>query len=291
MTDPQPYTGHDLEALADMPNYYGWIVDIFRPWLHGHTMEIGTGIGTVAQQILNDVECLDLVEPSDNLKKFLPANLVNDERVSIFTQTLEQRLSEMDADICDAVIMVNVLEHIENDEEALIGLRRVLKTSGHLLLFVPALEALFSDLDRLHGHYRRYHRRQLSELMQKCGFRIKYVRYFDIAGVLPWWLINTIGGKTDFEPKMAKIYDRVAVPLTRTIERLIPPPFGKNLIVIAESMDAENVDTSPSTPLPSKFFVGLALVWGFGLLIAHWRENMWYYSGKIDPFLQLLGLR
>lgn len=274
-----------------MPNYYGWIVDVFRPWLRGYTVEIGTGIGTVAQKILNHVQRLDLVEPSDNLKQFLPAVLTDDERVRIYTQTLEQRLSEMDVDTCDCVVMVNVLEHIEDDEAALEGLRRVIKPGGHLLLFVPALEILYSDLDRLHGHYRRYHRRALSHLLMTCGFRIKYIRYFDIAGVLPWWLINTIGNKTDFDARMAAFYDRVAVPLTRFMERIIPPPFGKNLIVIAESLDHENTDSAPSSSLSDKLFVGLALAWGYGLLIAHWQENMWYYSGKVDPFLQLLGLK
>ena len=291
MRDSKPYKGHDLEALADMPNYYGWIINIFRPWLRGHTMEIGTGIGTVARQIISEVDRLDLVEPSDNLKQFLPLVLADDERVSIFTETLEQRLPEMADGTCDAIVMVNVLEHVEDDEAALGELRRVLKPGGHLLLFVPALQFLFSDLDRLHGHYRRYHNRQLSDLLVRSGFCVKNTRYFDVAGVLPWWLINTIGGKTDFNSDMARTYDRFAVPVTRFLERFIAPPFGKNLIVVAERMDDEIGEPLQSSGRGGKLLAGLAVSWGFGLLIAHWQENMWYYSGKVDPFLRLLGLR
>ena len=45
MTEHHIYEGHDLEVLADLPNYYGWIIEVFRPYIKGRTMEIGTGIG------------------------------------------------------------------------------------------------------------------------------------------------------------------------------------------------------------------------------------------------------
>jgi hypothetical protein len=46
----------------------------------------------------------------------------------------------------------------------------------------------------------------------------------------------------------------------------------------------------PKMP-PNKLIVVMALAWGFGLLIAHWQVNMWYYSGKVEPFMRLLGIR
>ena len=135
--------------------------------------------------------------------------------------------------------MVNVLEHIEDDGAALAELYRVLKPGGRLLLFVPALKFLFSELDRLHGHYRRYHLASLKSLVEKNGFGLRYHRYFDLTGVLPWWLINTLGRRTTFNPKIARIYDLYAVPVTRAIENWISPPFGKNIILVAERPSAE----------------------------------------------------
>jgi len=230
------YEGRDLEVLADLPNYYDWIVDTFRPWLTGYTMEIGAGIGTISKRLAKHVEHLDIVEPSAHLAPMFPKALADNPDISFYFETLEKRLPQLANDTCDTVVMVNVLEHIEDDGAAVDELARVLKPGGHLLLFVPALQFLFSDLDALHGHYRRYHLGQLTRLLRRRGFRIRINRYFDLAGILPWWLINTIGGKTDFDPKMVKIYDRLVIPMSRLFERWIKPPVGRNIIIVAERL-------------------------------------------------------
>ena len=228
------YEGQDLQALAELPNYYDWIVDVFRPWLKGHTMEIGAGIGTVAKRIVDDVDRLELIEPSINLPGLMPRSLTDNPKVSVIIETLEQRLPQMEDESCDTVVLVNILEHVEDDGAALKELNRVLKPDGHLLLFVPALPFLFSDLDREHGHFRRYRLAPLTGLVQRNGFNVRYRRYFDLAGVLPWWLINTMGKKTKFNPKIVRFYDRYVVPIVRKMENWISPPFGKNIILIAK---------------------------------------------------------
>ena len=157
MNESQIYKGHDLEILADLPNYYGWIIERFKPWLKGRTMEIGAGTGTISKRIFDHTDELILVEPSAHLTKQLPATILKSGKVSIFNETLEQRLPQMDDQSCDTIIMVNVLEHIEDDGAAIVSLYRVLKPGGRLLLFVPALQFLYSELDRQHGHFRRYH--------------------------------------------------------------------------------------------------------------------------------------
>jgi ubiquinone/menaquinone biosynthesis C-methylase UbiE len=234
MTEPHIYEGHDLEVLADLPNYYGWIIEVFRPYIKGRTMEIGTGIGTVSKLIIEDTEELILVAPSAHLTEYLPTSISKSPKVFIFNETLEQRLPRMADHSCETVIMVNVLEHIEDDGSALEGLHRVLKPGGHLLLFVPALQPLYSELDRKHGHFRRYHLAPLAYKLNTYEFIIHDKRYFDLAGVLPWWLINTLAKKTEFNPAIATLYDRFFVPITKFIERYILPPLGKNILIIAE---------------------------------------------------------
>lgn len=228
------YKGEDLEILADLPNYYGWIIEKFRPWLNGRTIEIGAGIGTISSLIFDDADELILVEPSAHLTDCLPSSITKSKKVSIYNETLEQRLPQMTGQSCDTIIMVNVLEHIEDDGAAIEALHRILKPEGALLLFVPALQFLYSALDHKHGHFRRYHLRQLEYKLNAHGFKIQDSRYFDIAGVLPWWLINTLGGKTHFNPALANFYDQYFIPITKFFERFISPPFGKNIIIIAK---------------------------------------------------------
>ena len=234
MTEPQIYEGHDLEILADLPNYYGWIIEQFSPYLKGRTMEIGTGIGTISKLIFNYTEELVLVEPFSHLTKYIPRSISNSPSVSIYNETLEQRLPQMVDQSCDTIVMVNVLEHIEDDGAAIEALHRVLKPGGYLLLFVPALQFLFSELDSKHGHFRRYHLAPLAYKLNKHGFKIHDKKYFDLFGVFPWWLINTLAKKKDFNPAMATLYDRFFIPITKYIERFISPPLGKNILIIAE---------------------------------------------------------
>ncbi len=234
---PQPeYEGRDLEVLFNLPHYYDWIVSTFRPWLSGHTMEIGAGIGTISTRLVDNVDRLDIVEPSAHLAPRFPKSLTDNPKTSFFFETLERHLPQVADIACDSVVMVNVLEHIEDDAAAVRELHRVLKPGGHLLLFVPALAFLFSELDRLHGHYRRYHLRPLADLLERNGFQIVLKRYFDMAGVLPWWLVNTIGRKATFDPGMVKLYDRFVIPVSRFVEKKLSPPIGRNIIIVAERL-------------------------------------------------------
>ena len=105
---------------------------------------------------------------------------------------------------------------------------------GHLFLFVPAIPFLFSRLDEIHGHYRRYLKNDLKRKISDAGYQLKTAKYFDILGILPWYIINTLIGTTKFNPTMIKLYDRVGIPVTRAFERYINPPLGKNLLLVAE---------------------------------------------------------
>ena len=67
--------------------------------------------------------------------------------------------------IYDAVVMVNVLEHIEDDRAAARGLFAAMKPGGKLLIFVPALPFLYSELDRLRS-LSSYQRKDLSNCVK-----------------------------------------------------------------------------------------------------------------------------
>jgi 2-polyprenyl-3-methyl-5-hydroxy-6-metoxy-1,4-benzoquinol methylase len=56
----------------------------------------------------------------------------------------------------DSAVLINVLEHIDDDDGALRELPATLKPGGRLILRVPALALPYSDFDRKIGHYRRY---------------------------------------------------------------------------------------------------------------------------------------
>ena len=72
----------------------------------------------------------------------------------------------------DAVVLLNVLEHIKEDEKAMRMLFRVLKPGGIAILEVPSGSGLFDIYDELLRHYRRYDMKTFRSLAESAGFQI-----------------------------------------------------------------------------------------------------------------------
>lgn len=75
-------------------------------------------------------------------------------------------------DSIDVVILLNVLEHIQDDRSALQQVWRVLKPGGIAIIEVPAGPNLFDVYDRLLLHYRRYAQKDLANMILQVGFEI-----------------------------------------------------------------------------------------------------------------------
>ena len=73
----------------------------------------------------------------------------------------------------DIVTALDVLEHIDNDREALIAIRRTLKAGGLLVLTVPQHPALWSEVDDFSRHRRRYTRKELIEKVSTSGYAVE----------------------------------------------------------------------------------------------------------------------
>jgi hypothetical protein len=85
----------------------------------------------------------------------------------------------------DGLVMMDVLEHQEDDLAFLIELRDRMKPGAFLLITCPALSSLWSDWDEKMGHYRRYSLAALRTVAKRAGFEIVESRYLFPALVLP----------------------------------------------------------------------------------------------------------
>lgn len=227
------YEGQDLEALADMPRYADWIVGEFAHLLKGRVIEVGAGIGNVSARYVDTCESAVLVEPASNLYPQLKTRFADRPHVVTTNTLLRDVPGSLTEQPFDAAIMVNVLEHIQDDVGCLRRLHGMLGERGKVLLFVPALPWLYGTLDKLVHHHRRYTFESLADVLQKSGFYPIHLRYFDVAGILPWWLAGKVLRRDRFDPEGARFYDRFGVPLTAFVERHIVPPLGKSLTCIA----------------------------------------------------------
>jgi SAM-dependent methyltransferase len=234
-----PYPGKDLEALAFAPRYHAWILALFRPFIGHHAVEVGAGSGNFTRLLAGErLATLDAIEPSDEMFPRLAAIAWPPGAVAprLHHGSFAETRNEIAGPV-DTIFYVNVLEHIEEDRNELALAFASLAPGGRLLLFVPALPALYGSHDRLVGHFRRYHRAELEAKCRAAGFRVRLCRYFDCLGILPWWLKYRVLRSERMEPGAVALYDRLVVPVARLLERVVPPPIGKNLLLVAEKPD------------------------------------------------------
>jgi SAM-dependent methyltransferase len=223
------YFGRDLEAMSFAHNYHQWILTEFAPYLRDTVAEVGAGTGSFSNLLLRtSITKLFAYEPSTNMFPVLRESLSREPRATAINGFFG---SDPSASF-DAVLYVNVLEHIETDQAELRSAFNQLKPNGHLLIFVPALAWLLSDFDRKLGHYRRYTRPGLEDLVRSAGFVVQKSRYFDVAGIIPWY-VNFVLLRNEMNAGAVALYDRAVVPIMRLVERLIPMPLGKNILLVA----------------------------------------------------------
>ena len=84
----------------------------------------------------------------------------------------------------DTALFIHVLEHVEKDRDALNKAHKLLAPNGKVLIEVPALPALFSVHDEMLGHYRRYNKQTLKDIVDTDKYIIINIWYQDFIGVL-----------------------------------------------------------------------------------------------------------
>lgn len=79
----------------------------------------------------------------------------------------------------DLVAVLDVVEHVEADREALAGIATKLRPGGRILITVPAHPWMWSAHDTVNHHHRRYTRKSLASVIDRAGLRIDLLSYFN----------------------------------------------------------------------------------------------------------------
>ena len=127
---------------------------------------------------------------------------------------------------------VNVLEHIEDDREALRSFHRVLIPGGHVLIWVPAVQAAYGPLDAELGHFRRYSKASLRAAFEAAGLDIVTLRYSNPIGLLGWMFNARVLKSREHSIRQVRMFDNYIAPWALPGERLRPPPIGLSLIAV-----------------------------------------------------------
>jgi 2-polyprenyl-3-methyl-5-hydroxy-6-metoxy-1,4-benzoquinol methylase len=139
----------------------------------------------------------------------------------------------------DMVAILDVLEHIEADRDALTGIAAKLKPGGRILITVPAHPWMWSAHDEVNHHKRRYTRRTLKAVIGAAGLRLDMLRWFNsllfpvAAGArLAGRLVGKKGGDDTLPPKPVNFLFGKIFALERHAIGRLPMTPGVSLAAI-----------------------------------------------------------
>lgn len=149
----------------------------------------------------------------------------------------------------DMALLLDVLEHIDDDAKALRNISSILKEDGILVVMVPATPSLYGKFDKLAFHKRRYSARQLREKLEESGFSVKKISYFMTFLFPAIYIFRKLRElfmrmRNDAEPDITDMAEIKVVPVlnemclaTLVLESLLINkvnfPFGSSIVAVA----------------------------------------------------------
>jgi SAM-dependent methyltransferase len=215
-----------------LPRYRHWEYAAVAPWLGRSALEVGSGMGVFSAQLAaHGLDRLVLSDTDDFFIRRLRERYAGRPDIEFASVTLPGKVEI--GEPVESVVAMNVLEHIEDDVQALRDLAAVVTPGGRIVLWVPAYMQLYGDFDRKVGHVRRYTPETMRQTVERAGMDVTYLRPLNFLGGVAWWIAVRRGGAERPHPRLASLYDSIVVPISRTMERVVRPPFGQSIVCVA----------------------------------------------------------
>jgi 2-polyprenyl-3-methyl-5-hydroxy-6-metoxy-1,4-benzoquinol methylase len=214
-----------LETLSQAGDYYKWLAARVKPYVKGKVLEIGAGIGNFARWAQENATEYHVSDLDPRLTQKLSEEFQHVLNWDLYTPFPNEELY-------DTVIILNVVEHLEDDVQALRCLNTRLKPGGHLILMVPAMQFLYGSMDRSFGHYRRYTKTSISRIIRATSFDILKTEYINVIGMAGWFLYGKILKRKNLPQQLCSRFN-IVVPLLK-LERPLAYFAGLSVIVIAK---------------------------------------------------------
>lgn len=231
-TEPAFYAGTELDVFSGANNWKAYWKTFLDPYVVGDVLEIGAGIGSNTLRLRASRQrrwvCL---EPDPVLAARLKA-VVDHPGRDLHCEIVEGTIARIERrSQFEAILYLDVLEHIADERTELAEAAARLRRGGHLIVLAPAHDRLYSEFDRAIGHHRRYTKETLSLVMPE-GLELVRILYLDAVGLAlsmsNRWLLKQA------QPTAAQIrfWDRLVVPCSRVVDRVCNYRLGKSVLGI-----------------------------------------------------------
>jgi len=228
------YVGNELELFAEAVHWKRYFRSAIADRLVGDVLEVGAGIGETARHLLDGRQrswlCL---EPDERLGTRLRAWAEAGDVAPLPTVQIGTTADLDPRSRFDTILYIDVLEHIEDDRAEMARAAELLAPRGALIVLSPAFQQLFSDFDRSVGHFRRYTRASLAEVMPPSLRRVR-LRYLDSVGFLASLSNRALLRQALPTRRQIALWDRVMIPASRVLDPLLARSFGRSVLAVYE---------------------------------------------------------
>lgn len=224
-----------LEAIAAANKFNRWMYETTTRSLTGNVIEIGSGIGNISSIFCRDQRQLHLSDIRESYVRCLERNFATQPSVAGISQLdlvdpdFENRYEHL-LESFDGLFALNVVEHIEDDVQAIANARKLLKPGGRMVILVPAGQWLYNQFDKSLEHYRRYSTASLESLFRQNELSVARSQYFNAAGIPGWFYSGAILKKKTIPAGQMKLFNAL-VPLFKIADKCVLNRIGLSVLV------------------------------------------------------------
>ena len=224
MSKKSNYDGWELNFFDKARNFRNYQWSLFGSKIKKKILEVGPGNCVFLQRYYNISREIHLFEPSKKIRYKLKKKTKKLKKVKL--------LNKYDNSKYDAVIYLDVLEHIKDDKKEIFNAYKRLKKNGYLIISVPAFQYLYTDYDKKIGHYRRYDKKSFKIIFEELKLKNHIMTYFDSIGYILIFVSKflAVSNKVNFQGSV-KLWNFL-IPFSKILDIFLSPFIGKSLMVI-----------------------------------------------------------
>ena len=221
------YLNHVLEYFDLAQNYRNYQLSLIKKYIGTKILEVGPGRGEIIENFVNNKnKKIYLADIDKDLCKILEEKF-NDKNVKIINSDIKKIDEKF-----ETILYMDVIEHIDNDEEEVKNAINKLEQNGYLINIVPAFQFLYSSFDKDVGHYRRYNKNSFIKFAEKNNVKIVELKYFDSIGFLILCLSKFLKIKGNTKTKFGIQLWNFLMPISRLLDFIFFYSFGKSIVCV-----------------------------------------------------------
>lgn len=224
------YIGNELDLFSHAFNWKKYWTNKLSSHIFGSVLEVGAGLGTNTPYLINQrTTTWTCLEPDYLLVKQIKDKIQNG-TLPKSVNVIHGSLKDL-SNTYDTIIYIDVLEHIELDNEEILKATTLLNKGGKIVSLSPAHQSLYNEFDKRIGHFRRYNKSSIKKLFNNDLIEID-IFYLDSVG-----LLASISNKLFLKqtgPKLNQLlfWDRYLIKCSVIIDKLLSYKLGKTIVAI-----------------------------------------------------------